>query len=269
MKSTSLLWGAFILLSGVVTASNYYIYNELKRFDAKNIASNATNEAVKSPAILSESDVITIFDERQSSIQRRKAKVRLSHLQTKYQLAQADGPDNRLIYGKSNARITLQEFGDLECPYCRKMHADLKRVVDHSEGIINWEYKHFPLGSHNPAAAIEAQAIECIKETYGNRIAWIAIDQFVTVTEGNGKGINDMISLLRSFGLNGSLINNCLASNDHKDIINNDYEAGRKTGISATPAIVIVDKKTGKEYLLKGYKTSEMLLKAIGQIVNP
>ena len=272
MKNTGLLWTAFILLSGVVTTSNYYIYHELKRIDANSTASLvptiSPSENTASSATLSEEDIVAIVDDRLISVKKQKAQVRLANLQRQYSLASEDSLDSRLLYGKSNARITLQGFSDIECPYCHKMHADIKQVIDHSEGVINWEFKHFPLAGHNPAAAVEAQAIECIKESYGNRVAWIAIEQFIAETEGNGKGIKDMTSVLRSNGLNGSLINNCLVSNDHKETINNNYEDGRKAGVTATPAVLIVDNKTGKKYLIKGYKTSEMLLQAIQKIVE-
>jgi len=266
MKSTG-LWSTFILLSGAVTASNYYIYHELKRIDESSTASSvpviAPSINSASSVTLSEEDIVAIIDERFISIKKQKARERLANLQRQFNLASVNDLDNRLIYGKSDARITLQGFSDIECPYCRKMHADLKQVIDHSEGVINWEFKHFPLAGHNPAAAVEAQAIECIKESYGNRVAWIAIEQFIAETDGNGKGMKDMTAVLRANGLNGSLINNCLASNDHKDTINNNYEDGRNAGVTATPAVLIVDNKTGKEYLLKGYKTSEMILQAI------
>ena len=271
MKNTG-LWSAFILLSSVVTVSNYYLYHELRRIDGSSTALStpviepSINSA--SSVILSEEDIVAIVDERLVSVKKQKARERLANLQREYSLASVDNLDNRLIYGKNNARITLQGFSDIECPYCRKMHADLKQVIDHSEGVINWEFKHFPLAGHNPAAAVEAQAIECIKESYGNRVAWIAIEQFIAETDGNGKGMKDMTAVLRANGLNGSLINNCLASNDHKDTINNNYEDGRNAGVTATPAILIVDNKTGKEYLLKGYKTSEMLLQVIQEIVQ-
>jgi protein-disulfide isomerase len=171
-----------------------------------------------------------MVDERLAVMQKQQSLKSLLSLKDQYQLAPAETVDNSLLYGDSNARITIKEYGDVECPYYRKMHAEVKRIVDHSEGVINWEFKHFPLAGHNPAAALEAQAIECVKEAYG--------------------------------------ISNCLASDDHKDTINNDYAEGRNSGVSATPALVIVDNKTNKEYLIKGFKTSEMLLQAIQKIVQ-
>lgn len=258
MKSTKTLFGALILVSTVLSASTIYLYSEVQFL--KYSASSHDN--------LSVNDVITLVDDRIASLEKRKAQELLSSLESQFQLASPNTPGNRLIYGESNARITLQEFGDIECPYCRRMHSGIKQVVDHSQGVINWEFKHFPLSGHNPVAAIESQAIECVKEAYDNRIAWIALERFMTDTKGNGKGLGSIPEYVRSFGLNGSLISNCLASDNHKGKINQDYEDGRRIGVTAAPAIRIQDNQLGREYLLKGYKTSEQLLQAVQQILS-
>ncbi|MCG8614305.1 MAG: thioredoxin domain-containing protein [Pseudomonadales bacterium] len=257
MKSTATIFGALILVSTALSASTIYLYSEVQ--DLRSSTSSQAN--------LSANDVITLIDNRIATLEKRKAQELLSNLEPQFQLASLSTPSNRLIYGDSNARITLQEFGDIECPFCRKMHSSIKQVVDYSQGVINWEFKHFPLSSHNPVAAIESQAIECVKAAYDNRTAWIALERFMTDTKGNGKGLGNIPEYVRSFGLNGSLISNCLASDDHKRKINQDYEEGLRIGVTATPAILIHDNQLGKEYLLKGYKTSEQLLQAVQQII--
>lgn len=260
MRGHQLVTGVLSFTTVTLVASNIYLYTAL----------NILNVSTDQPPIehISQHDVIALVDDRLASMEKRKAQELLSNLETQFKLAQTYTPDNRLIYGELNARITLQEYGDIECPYCRKMHGSIKQVVEHSQGVINWEFKHFPLGSHNPVTAIESQAIECIKEAYNNRTAWIALEKFMMDTKGNGKGLGDIPEYVRSFGLNGSLIANCLASDDHKRKINQDYEDGRRSGITATPAIRILDNQTGSDYLLKGYRTPEQLLQAVQQIIN-
>ena len=260
MRGNQLITGVLIISTVALIASNIYLHTELI-----NLKASTDQPPVEH---LSQHDVITLVDDRLSSLEKRKAQELLSSLEEQFQLAQVSTPDNRLIYGELNARITLQEYGDIECPYCRKMHGSIKQVVEHSQGVINWEFKHFPLGSHNPVAAIESQAIECVKEAYDNRTAWIALERFMMDTKGNGKGLGDIPEYVRSFGLNGSLIGNCLASDDHKGKINQDYEDGRRAGITATPAIRILDNQTGQDYLLKGYRTPEQLLQAVQQILS-
>lgn len=215
-----------------------------------------------------EEDIINIIDERLTTIKRQKGKEKLSALEGLYQLASKSTPNNQLIYGNLNARITLHEFGDIECPFCRQMHAGIKQVIDYSEGVINWEFKHYPLEGHNPASAVASQTIECINEYYGNRASWIALERFILETKGNGKGIQDIPNFVRTFGLNGSLIGNCLASDDHKEKINNDYKEGKNYGVTGTPALMITDHQSGRKHLIKGKKTPEEILQAVQNIIR-
>ncbi|MFT5085040.1 MAG: hypothetical protein ACI9Y1_003097 [Lentisphaeria bacterium] len=59
------------------------------------------------------------------------------------------------------------------------MHSVMKQVVDYSKGIINWEYKHFPLKRNGLSSAKKGQTIECIADNYDNRVAWVALDRFI------------------------------------------------------------------------------------------
>ena len=59
-----------------------------------------------------------------------------------------------------DAPVTLIEYSDFECPFCKRFHDTAKRLVDASEGQVNWVYRHFPLGFHNPGAQKQAEAAE-------------------------------------------------------------------------------------------------------------
>lgn len=258
MISTATVRILTISLLIVLGISQLNIYVELQ--EMKN--------GIQKPAGLTLNNVVEIVEERLSTQEKKKYKQILSDLEQEYELAAPNLSEGKLVYGYSGARLTLKEFADIECPYCRRMHDGIKQVVDHSQGTINWEFKHFPLGRHNPVAAIESQAIECIRESYGNRKAWIALDRFIVSTTGNGKGVGDISEFVRTFGLSGSLMANCLASDDHKEKINKDYSDGRSSGVTSTPAILVLDNNTGKEFLIKGYKTPDQLLQAIQQVLS-
>lgn len=233
-----------------------YLYFEVESIKEKNLT-------------ITESDIVAIVDARLEVIEKRKALEALARLEKGYDLAQESTPDNRMLYGDHNAIFTLQEFADIECPYCRKMHGGIKQVIDHSQGVINWEFKHFPLPSHNPAAANESLIVGCIAENYGNKKAWIALEKLITETRGAGKGIeNDEESFARSLGLNGRIIQNCIAADDVKHKINNDFDDGRKLNIKSTPAIRVINNKTKEEYLIKGYKTPEQILELLKTIME-
>jgi protein-disulfide isomerase len=218
--------------------------------------------------VFSDSDLVAIVDARLEFAAKEQRKASLERIESSWGLAQESVEDGRLLYGDLGARFTLEEYGDIECPYCRKMHANLKQVVDASEGVINWQFKHFPLSRHNPVAAIESQAVECISSEYGNRTAWAILESMMTDTAGNGRGVGDIPEYIRSVGLNGIRIENCMRSDHHKAVINEHYGDGMAIGITATPAVRVVDNTTRSSILVKGYRSPDQLLEAIASFSN-
>jgi len=256
MTPLARLTGLVVLLLAAQLASGMYFHFELERLAAVEPIPVQQDSPTREL-------IVELIQEQVDADRRKSAKRALSLLNDQYLLAPTN-TDGGLMYGDSKARFTLQMYSDIECPYCKQMHPNMKKVVDYSKGVINWEFKHFPLSRHNPAAAVEAQAIECIAESHGNRTAWIALDRFMAVTQSNGQGLGqDFPEFVRSFGLNGNMISNCLASDSHKVKINGDYALGQKLGVASTPAIVLIDHKTNSHRLIPGYKTAEQILAVI------
>ncbi len=250
----------------MLVVSNIFMYEKLSSLESKIQHSLLEEGVTKTQEERIEKMIENTLKERELANKRQSQKQKLATLEPEYSLANKDA--KKLIYGNPNARISLKMFGDIECPYCRKIHKELKKIVDNSQGVINWEYKHFPLSFHNPSAAINAQAIECIAETHDNQKAWIALTQFIEGTKGNGRGIEDIPGFVRSFGLNGSMVSNCLQSDSHKQKINQDYAEGRSLNVKRTPAIQIVDTATSNFVMTEGYLKAEAILAKVQRLVN-
>jgi protein-disulfide isomerase len=67
------------------------------------------------------------------------------------------------VIGPANARITIVEFSDFQCPYCSKAVAEMKEVMRQMPKDVKLVFKQFPLDSHSDAefaaeAALAAQA---------------------------------------------------------------------------------------------------------------
>jgi len=247
-----------VITLSIVVIFNVYLLNQVKALSIE-ISSEPDIKVIHSIIEQYQQDNILV-------LQKREQKRKFSQLQSEFALANIEA--KTLIYGNLDARISMVMFGDIECPFCKKLHPELKQIVDNSKGVINWHYKHFPLSRHNPAAALSAQAVECILETHDNQSAWIALTEFIQSTQGNGRGIENIIELSRSFGLNGSLIKFCLNSDAHKNKINDDYAYGRSLNVTSTPSIQIIDNQTNHSLFLKGYLPAEAILEKIHDIVN-
>lgn len=68
-------------------------------------------------------------------------------------------PD-RHVLGNPDAPVTVVEYGDLECPYCRGAEPVLRQLVEESDGRVRLVWRHFPLFQLHPHALAAALAVE-------------------------------------------------------------------------------------------------------------
>jgi protein-disulfide isomerase len=161
-------------------------------------------------------------------------------------------------YGRLDARFTLIEYADLECPYCKEYFPVLKRWID-ANPDVNWQWHHLPLAIHEPAATRGARLAECAGETGGPAAFWKAVDWIYQHTRGDGQGLPPGVELP---GKKPDL-DACLSSTRPDAVIQVDVEEAAQAGIAATPTLRVVDNQTGKSLLLSGIVEGDALLSAI------
>ena len=71
--------------------------------------------------------------------------------------------DTDHVRGPENAKLTIIEYSDLECPFCARFHPTMEQLVEEYPNDIRWVYRHFPLRIH-PGAGPKAHAAECAGE---------------------------------------------------------------------------------------------------------
>jgi hypothetical protein len=161
-------------------------------------------------------------------------------------------------YGQPEARFTVIEYADLECPFCRTYFPVLKRWIDgHPE--VNWQWHHLPLAMHEPAASAEARLVECIGESGGANAFWQAVEWVYAHTRGDGQGLPKG---LRYPNLKPEA-QQCLDSDRPDAAIRAQAAEAEKNGIAATPALQLRDRETGKTLLLHGPVEGDALLSAL------
>ncbi len=164
------------------------------------------------------------------------------------------------LYGDPAARFTLIEFGDVECPYCRRFHDTVREIIDAAAGRVNWRWKHLPLAFHDPAARREALAAECIAVRKGNRAFWVFLDELFRATRGGGGGVADLDSLAVGVGAERDAFRACLVSGRHEEKLRRDREEATALGITGTPATLIVDHRSGGRRLLGGWRSAQEIV---------
>ncbi|AIV77801.1 DSBA-like thioredoxin domain protein [Burkholderia pseudomallei] len=162
------------------------------------------------------------------------------------------------VYGNVQARYTLIEYADLECPYCKAYFPVLKAWIDaHPE--VNWQWQHRPLAIHEPAATREAWLAECAGRMNGNKGFWRAVAWIYANTRGNGEGL----PASAVFSENSPKIKACLGNPDVGSAIQTQAAAASRAGIQATPTVKLVDRTSGKTIVLEGTIEGDALLSAM------
>lgn len=174
------------------------------------------------------------------------------------------------ILGNPDAEISLIEYSDFECPYCKSFHPVAKRIIEAFDGKVNWVYRHFPLDFHNPLAQKEAEASECAAELGGNDAFWKYADLIYERTKSNGKGfpIEGLAPLATEIGLDEKAFQACLDSGRYAKRVKEDMENGVRSGVSGTPGNILLNNKTGKAKFKPGAAPFELLKAEIDRLLR-
>ena len=68
------------------------------------------------------------------------------------------------VVGPADARVTLVEYGDFECPHCGALHPIVQAARKAFGGNLRFVFRHFPLRSSHPHALAAAKAAEAAGE---------------------------------------------------------------------------------------------------------
>lgn len=151
------------------------------------------------------------------------------------------------IYGNPDAVVSLIEYSDFECPFCKNFHGTAKQIVEAYDGKVNWVYRHFPLSFHNPGAQLQAEASECAAELGGNEAFWKYADTIYERTTSNGDGfpLDGLVPLAREIGLDGDAFSACIDERRYTKRVEEDFEEGVRIGIRGTPGNILLNNKSG------------------------
>jgi protein-disulfide isomerase len=139
----------------------------------------------------------------------------------------------RLVLGDPAAPVTVTEFGDLECPYCRDAAPVLRRLVEESDGGVRLVWRHFPLFQVHPHALIAALAAESAAEQ--GRF-WEM--QAALFAQQDRLAEPDLRDVAERLGLDPDLAAGEGAQR-FADLVEADYLGGLEIGVRGTPTLYV------------------------------
>lgn len=152
--------------------------------------------------------------------------------------------DDDPFLGNKDAPVTLIEFSDFQCPFCRKLWRETlpeikKNYID--TGKARLVYRDFPLTAIHPAAQKAAEAGQCADDQ--GRF-WDMHDKMYAEQDKEGTGtiqfeLADIKKWASEIGLNAGEFNNCLDSDKYKKEVEKDLADGTASGITGTPGTFV------------------------------
>lgn len=143
-------------------------------------------------------------------------------------------PDDH-VKGPSNAKVTLIEYSDFECPYCARHKDTMDQVVKDYGDKIRVVFRHYPLSFH-PNAGKAAEASECAAE---QGKFWEMYDKIFAANNAGTMSVDKWKEEAKNLGLNTKKFNDCLDSGKYAAEISAEEQSGIEAGVEGTPATFV------------------------------
>jgi protein-disulfide isomerase len=141
----------------------------------------------------------------------------------------ADGPAR----GPADAPITLVEFSDYECPFCKAAEPVVKQVLDRYPTQVKLVYKNYPIDSH-PKARPAAEAALCAEEQ--GRFWEFHEELFAKSPQ---LAPEQLLAIANAIGLDAAKYEECVKTRRFQAKVDADVAAGKKSGVAGTPAFFV------------------------------
>ncbi len=145
------------------------------------------------------------------------------------------------VRGDQNAKVTLVEFGDLQCPACKAYEPLVRQASQEFNGKMKLLYKNFPLTTVHPNAELAAKVAVAAGDQgkfwqmhdwlYDNQDSWADL----AATDARAK----MVAAAKALGMSTDKLNIDIDSSDTSKKISQTMDEGGVVGVSGTPTFFV------------------------------
>ncbi|WP_323783196.1 DsbA family protein [Thalassovita sp.] len=191
-----------------------------------------------------------IFEQRQAAAEAQKDETMIAaHGDAIY------NDDRAWVGGNPEGDITLVEFMDYRCGYCRKAHSEVSELVA-TDGNIRYIVKEFPiLGDESVLASRFAIATKLVAGDEAYKKAYDALITF----RGN-IGQKSLARLAETLDLDGDAIIAQMNSPEVNQLIGDNHQLAQSMGISGTPTFILGDQ------MLRGYVPLANMMELVASV---
>jgi len=149
------------------------------------------------------------------------------------------------VLGDANAPVTIIEFSDYQCPFCRMFWKDTfprlrKEYIE--TGTVKFVFRDFPQSHAHREATLAAMASECADD---QGKYWEYHDKLFGEQDRRRRGTvvdlkaSDLKKWAADIGVEPAAFAACLDSEKYKDEVAADFEDARALGFDGTPVFFV------------------------------
>ena len=144
--------------------------------------------------------------------------------------------------GNPDARVTIMEFGDYQCPACQNFFRQAKPILDVSyiePGRVQFVFYDFPLEGTHPNAFVAARAARCAgdQDRYWEYHDRLFQDQINWSLQADPVG--DLVGYAADLGLDRATFRGCLRSDRHAEVVSANQIMALQLGVQTTPTVML------------------------------
>jgi protein-disulfide isomerase len=175
-------------------------------------------------------------EQKLADLEKNAAAAETNTQQQAQQVKRYDIPiDGNPVLGSDKAAITLVEFSDYECPFCRRWHAEVLPKIQEKYGDkIRLVYRDFPLSSIHANAIPAAEAADCAGE---QKHYWEFNNQVFATEDPLGNSTYEAIA--KNIGLDVNSFKKCVDERRYQKEVENDLNFATQLGVRSTPTFFI------------------------------
>lgn len=154
--------------------------------------------------------------------------------------------ERRSMSGKADAKVTIVEFSDFQCPACAAIHPLIKQVKAQYPNDVAMVYRHFPLSSIHPYAQVAAQAAEVAGQDgkfwemhdrlFEQQLVWSSL-------KTQDEAVAKFAEYAQEFGIDKQSFMERIESDKVKAAVAEDITVGTRINVDSTPTLYINGQK--------------------------
>jgi protein-disulfide isomerase len=138
-------------------------------------------------------------------------------------------------WGPADARVTIVEYSDFQCPYCKIFNDNTYgRLRQQYGNQVRFVFRDFPLDSIHPQARPAAEAAQCAHE---QGKFW----EYHDIIFANQQALqpSDLKRYARQLDLDGAQFDDCVDTRKYQASVEADLQDGFRRSVTGTPTFFI------------------------------